>query len=216
MKFGIYRHYKGKEYEVINIAKDTETLEDYVVYRALYDNEVSKTWIRKLDEFNEKVVVDGIETPRFTFVSDTQSIKFKGGGYNVLSNFSAFKISYKNQEWMTSEHAYQAAKFLDKDIQEKIQQTSSAYDAKMLALEYSDHVREDWIDINVIVMKEIITEKAKQYPYIQKKLLTSGNLEIIEDTDDEFWGRGESGLGKNMLGQLWMEVREELQEEKFI
>ena len=70
MKRGKYRPYKGKQYEVVDIAKNTENLEDYVVYKALYDNEVSKMWIRKKDNFNETVVVDGKGIPRFSFVSD--------------------------------------------------------------------------------------------------------------------------------------------------
>ena len=69
MKLGIYRHYKNKEYEVIGIAKNSEALTDYVVYKARYANELSELWIRRVDDFNEVVVVDGVETPRFTYIS---------------------------------------------------------------------------------------------------------------------------------------------------
>lgn len=66
MKLGIYRHYKGKEYEVIGIAKHSEILEDFVVYRALYGE--GELWIRPLKMFEEQVVVDGKMAPRFAYV----------------------------------------------------------------------------------------------------------------------------------------------------
>jgi len=62
-KLGKYRHYKGKEYEVIGIAKHSETLEQFVVYRALY-GEV-QMWVRLLKMFLEEVEVDGKKIPRF-------------------------------------------------------------------------------------------------------------------------------------------------------
>jgi hypothetical protein len=59
-----YRHFKGKEYLVLNIAKHSETLEEYVVYQALYGE--FGIWIRPLAMFLEKVMVDGKEVNRFT------------------------------------------------------------------------------------------------------------------------------------------------------
>lgn len=66
MKPGIYRHYKGNEYEVIGVAKHSETLEDYVVYRALYGE--GGLWVRPLQMFEEQVTVDGKMVPRFAYV----------------------------------------------------------------------------------------------------------------------------------------------------
>jgi len=68
IKLGIYKHYKGKNYQVIGIAKHSETLEEMVVYIALYDNKVSKLWVRPKKMFLEKVVVDGKKVPRFKFL----------------------------------------------------------------------------------------------------------------------------------------------------
>lgn len=66
---GRYRHYKGKEYEVIGIARHSETEEEYVVYRTLYGN--FDLWIRPLTMFQEEVVVDGVKLPRFQHVGDS-------------------------------------------------------------------------------------------------------------------------------------------------
>ena len=67
VKLGKYRHYKGKEYEVIGIAKHSETLEEFVVYRHLVGDK--DMWIRPKKMFLEKVKIDGKEVSRFEFVS---------------------------------------------------------------------------------------------------------------------------------------------------
>jgi hypothetical protein len=65
---GRYRHYKGKQYEVIGIARHSETLEEMVVYYALYYIEGmggNSLWVRPKSMFAEMVTVDGREVPRF-------------------------------------------------------------------------------------------------------------------------------------------------------
>lgn len=70
IKNGIYQHYKGNKYEVIGIAKHSETLEDLVVYRALYDNKVSQLWVRPLKMFTETIENDGKEIERFKYIGE--------------------------------------------------------------------------------------------------------------------------------------------------
>ena len=70
IKNGIYQHYKGNKYEVIGIAKHSETLEDLVVYRALYDNNVSKLWARPLKMFVEIIEIDGRRIERFKYIGE--------------------------------------------------------------------------------------------------------------------------------------------------
>ena len=60
---GIYRHYKGNEYEVIGVANHSETLELMVVYRALYGK--GELWVRPASMWNEVVTVDGNSVKRF-------------------------------------------------------------------------------------------------------------------------------------------------------
>ena len=66
IKKGIYRHYKGNEYEVLSVAKHSETLEDMVVYKALYGE--GDVWVRPASMWNEIVLTDGKECKRFEFV----------------------------------------------------------------------------------------------------------------------------------------------------
>ena len=63
---GIYKHYKGNLYELVDLANHSETLEKMVVYRALYGER--ELWVRPADMWNEKVVVDGKEVLRFEYV----------------------------------------------------------------------------------------------------------------------------------------------------
>ena len=67
---GRYRHYKGKEYEVVGVARHSETEELLVVYRPLYGEEA--LWVRPLAMFAENIVVDGTSQARFRRVEDHQ------------------------------------------------------------------------------------------------------------------------------------------------
>lgn len=60
---GLYRHYMGGEYEVLEVARHSETLEPMVVYRALYGQR--GLWVRPAAMFAEDVVIDGVAQPRF-------------------------------------------------------------------------------------------------------------------------------------------------------
>lgn len=71
IKLGKYRHFKGNLYEVIDIARSSETLEEFVVYRALYYE--NGLWIRPLKMFLEMVEVDGKSIERFQFVENDQN-----------------------------------------------------------------------------------------------------------------------------------------------
>lgn len=65
IKIGRYRHFKGNEYQVIALAKHSETLEEYVVYQALYGEKAM--WIRPRAMFLETIERDGKIMPRFTY-----------------------------------------------------------------------------------------------------------------------------------------------------
>lgn len=68
IKPGTYQHYKGKMYEVIGVARHSESLDEFVVYRALYDSEEfgkNALWIRPKQMFMENIVVNGKQVPRF-------------------------------------------------------------------------------------------------------------------------------------------------------
>ena len=67
-KAGLYRHYKGNRYEVIDIVHHSETEEELVLYRALYGEQ--SLWVRPLAMFAESVNVDGLTVPRFAYIGE--------------------------------------------------------------------------------------------------------------------------------------------------
>ncbi len=70
LQTGKYKHYKGKEYEVIGIAKHSETLEELVVYKALYQTEGENIWVRPLEMFLEEIENEGKKIKRFEFITE--------------------------------------------------------------------------------------------------------------------------------------------------
>ena len=70
IKIGRYRHFKGNEYEVLYLARHSETLEDMVVYRALYG--AHGVWVRPAGMWNETVERDGKTYRRFTYIGDAE------------------------------------------------------------------------------------------------------------------------------------------------
>ena len=71
IQIGKYRHYKGKEYEVLGLAHHSETLEPLVVYRALYNSDdfgPNALWVRPLSMFVSEVEIDGKKVSRFEYL----------------------------------------------------------------------------------------------------------------------------------------------------
>ncbi len=73
IKKGLYEHFKGKRYEVLGVARHSETEEELVIYRALYVGKYPEgsVWVRPLKMFNENVQVDGKQIPRFRFIYES-------------------------------------------------------------------------------------------------------------------------------------------------
>ncbi|MDO9000504.1 DUF1653 domain-containing protein [Sediminibacterium sp.] len=65
VELGLYKHYKGNVYEVVGIAKHSETLEDLVVYKATYQKEGENLWVRPIEMFLERIELDGKSVKRF-------------------------------------------------------------------------------------------------------------------------------------------------------
>lgn len=65
LELGLYKHYKGNLYEVIGVARHSETLEYMVIYKATYQSDGANMWVRPLNMFTEILMIDGLACPRF-------------------------------------------------------------------------------------------------------------------------------------------------------
>lgn len=146
---------------------------------------------------------------------DTETrVFFYEQDFYVLSNFSSFRLLWKGIDFDTSEAAYHWEKFPDeaaRHVRSEILGARSAHEAFKIAEKNVAAYRVDWREVRVDLMRDILRAKVSQHEYVRRKLLATGNRELIEDAwRDSFWGWGPNRDGQNMLGKLWMEIREEI------
>ena len=130
-----------------------------------------------------------------------------------FDNFSSFKVEWNGYLFSSVEEAYQAASFMgsDEELVEKIKKSHSADEAQRISYANRDKRREDWDDVKISIMEELLRLKIEQNPYVKKKLLQTEDYMIVEDSPkDDFWGWGPNRNGQNNLGKLWMKLREGL------
>lgn len=134
--------------------------------------------------------------------------------YGCFSNFSTHEIDLDGYLWKTSEHYFQAQKFIDKDNFDRVKNALTPGKAKFIG-KTTNALRPDWEDIKDDIMKRVVLAKFTQHKDIRDVLLSTGDEEIVEDSPtDYYWGIGANGSGKNMLGKILMAVRDILRNEK--
>lgn len=140
------------------------------------------------------------------------AVYFFTPAFDALNNFSAHQVKLRGRCFPTAEHAYQWRKFsaVEPDIAEKILNAGSPEDAQRVAHQHKLKMSRDWHDKKVAVMEEILYAKLAQHETVRDALKRSGNRKIIENSPiDAFWGAGSKGNGKNMMGILWMKIRDD-------
>lgn len=138
------------------------------------------------------------------------------GNYSFLSNFYDAPVKFDEVRYKTSEHAYQTQKTPIESERLKIMQAATPADTKKLGR--AVHMRKDWENVKFGIMYQIVLAKFQQNEDIRKQLLATGNTELIEGNfwHDTFFGvctcSQHRGEGRNALGNILMQVREELAE----
>lgn len=137
-----------------------------------------------------------------------------GDDFGWMSNFAPFPISIDGKRWPTSEHYFQAQKFADVAVQEKIRTTESPMQAARLGRDRKFKLRSDWESVKVAVMRTALQAKFTQHADLKQSLLDTRDAKLVEHTEnDSYWADGGDGSGKNMLGKLLMEIRTQFQSE---
>ena len=135
--------------------------------------------------------------------------------FGCFSNFSQHPIRLKGKFWPTSEHYLQAQKFAGTAREEEVRRAKKPKQAALLGRSRDKPLRRDWESVKDSVMLEAVRAKFAQNEDLKAILLSTGDAILVERTArDSYWGDGGDGSGKNRLGQILMQVREELRGEK--
>ena len=135
--------------------------------------------------------------------------------YGEFSNFAPYPISIDGEIWKTSEHYFQAQKFENKAYQIKIRKANSPMLAARLGRDRKQKLRRDWESVKVGIMRAGVLAKFTQYEDLRLLLLSTGDEKLVEHTqNDDYWGDGGDGSGKNILGHILMQVREALRADR--
>ena len=133
------------------------------------------------------------------------------GEYGCFSNFSEHPVKIYGRVWKTSEHAFQAQKFLDEKTQIKIANCPTASLAAKEGRKRTNKLRPDWEKIKDRIMREVVLAKFSQHEAAKTTLLGTDAKVLVEHTkNDAYWGDGGDGTGRNMLGRILMETRTKL------
>lgn len=136
------------------------------------------------------------------------------GELGYLASYSNHGFYADGLYWSTVEHYYQAQKFYDKEIKERVRLALTPKEASNIGRDRSLALRPDWEQIKEKVMYDAVLLKFQTHEDIALKLINTGNECIIEETVKEnFWGCGPYKDGKNAFGKILCLVREELQKE---
>lgn len=132
--------------------------------------------------------------------------------YGCFSNYYPSRFFVFGHWWNWSEAPYQAMKTVIPTEIHEIHKATKANDTRLLGQKVT--LRPDWDQVKYAVMKDVCMAKFLQNRDLLKQLLETGDEELIEDSPvDYYWGCGADGTGKNMLGKVLMEIREELRRE---
>jgi len=132
--------------------------------------------------------------------------------YGCFSNFSRHGFELDGKYWKTSEHYFQAMKFEGTEFEDKVRQARSPKEAATLGRRRDFPLRKDWESVKDDVMRRAVRKKFETHADIREVLLETGDEHLVENApSDYYWGCGKDGTGKNMLGIILMEVREQLQ-----
>jgi ribA/ribD-fused uncharacterized protein len=153
--------------------------------------------------------------PKETKMEEIRFYRASEKPYGVFSNLSRRAIIFEGVEFATSEHAYQAGKARKPEVKEWLMAAPSPALLAMAAHGlYVWDVSPDWSKVKFERMKNVLLAKFTQHKDLNELLLSTGDARLVESATvdnavNRLWGEV-NGVGKNMLGKLLMEVREEL------
>lgn len=148
-------------------------------------------------------------------MTDKKVINFYGtkDEYGCFSNFSRHRIFLKDKYWQTTENYFQAQKFAGTEHEEEVRIAPTPMEAANMGRSRKRPLRKDWEKVKDEIMLKALRVKFTQREELKEILLETGDAILVEHTkNDNYWGDGGDGSGKNMLGKMLMQVREKIRE----
>jgi GTP cyclohydrolase II len=132
--------------------------------------------------------------------------------WGEFSNFSQHAVYLHNKIWRTTEHFYQAQKFNNPVLQERVRSAASPMLAKQIAKKLEEqNLKYNWNNVKEYIMSKALSAKFTQHPELESLLLSTQQLPIAEHTsNDSYWGDAGDGTGLNRLGALLVQLRSQL------
>ena len=141
----------------------------------------------------------------------TEPINFMEQAFHYLSPFSAHRIELWGEVFQTAEHAYQASRIVPGPERDTIKNAPSPMDAWREGQKYKNSPELAVPNFDkAAVMEEIFRAKLAQHQDIADILRLSGTRGLHKVWDDAYWGTGKDGSGQNVMGKIWMKLRDEL------
>lgn len=133
------------------------------------------------------------------------------GEYDFLRNDFECNVLFDGEVYSSVEHAFQAAKVSDLEKRKEIRDASSIKEMRKIGR--SVKLPDNWVNDRIEVMKKLLQSKFNDNLALKFQLALTGDSDLVQGgmtNGDRFWGVDEFGVGENKLGQLLMEVRQEI------
>ena len=130
----------------------------------------------------------------------------------MFSNFSNHSVTIDGKYYPTTEHYFQSMKFITTDSEwaEAIRKSNTPYLCKIMGGSREHPLRKDWEQVKDDVMRKALLAKSNHKDFVNELMSTGDKILIEASPTDYYWGEGKNKTGKNMLGILLMELRNNL------
>lgn len=126
-----------------------------------------------------------------------------------LSTVSAHALELEGHHWATAEHYFQLKMVASDKIRQRIRETEDARKAYKIGSRWYRAKIKNWQDQRRIMMTRALYTKVQMYPDVRDALLAIDEEKIVETSlYDHYWGIGRDLRGKNILGEIWMDIRQ--------
>jgi ribA/ribD-fused uncharacterized protein len=197
-------------------AQEVEKIRSKLIITNSSENDETKTVTEEVEDKKEDVreVIDTF-SGKYDFLSNFFPSSQKSSlAWEEEDDCGETDIKMNFEEVPTLEHAYQASKTLDRDVQVQIRDAATAKQAKRLGRRAP--LTNNWEDKKIDVMERLLEDKFGQNFELKIRLLETGDAELIEGNTwkDDYWGVTKDGVGENHLGKLLMKVRNRIRRDE--